>query len=193
VGDSAALAHIAPSREMKACLHASRKECRQPALPGRVESMTLSTQFPLIGRRIFVAGYCGMGGSALVRPLAQEKRRDLMVDRDAVDLRDRPAVGHWFDEHRPEAVMLATARASGRTTPIPPISWTSTSATLRDRDKCDRGVAARWCRQAAVSRFFLHRSTPGPVAYAESCLLIDPLEPINEWYAVAKNVSRKMC
>ena len=55
VGGSAALAYIASSREMEACLLAAKK-CRQPALPRRAESMTPSTQFPLTGRRVFVAG-----------------------------------------------------------------------------------------------------------------------------------------
>jgi GDP-L-fucose synthase len=75
--------------------------------------MALPTLFPLGGRRIFVAGHRGMVGSALIRRLAQEECRFLTVGRDAVDLRDRTALDHWFDEHRPEAVLLPAARARG--------------------------------------------------------------------------------
>ena len=69
--------------------------------------------FPLGGRRIFVAGHRGMVGSALIRRLAQEECQILTVGRDTVDLRDQRAVGRWFDEPRPEAVLLAAARVGG--------------------------------------------------------------------------------
>jgi GDP-L-fucose synthase len=67
------------------------------------------TLFPLSGRRVFVAGHRGMVGSALIRRLAQEECRMLTVGRDAVDLRDQAAVDRWFDEHRPDAVLLPQA------------------------------------------------------------------------------------
>ena len=84
VGGSAALAHIASSREMEACLLASRKECRQPALLRRAESMTPSTQFPLTGRRIFVAGaapavHSCNPESITRRGLANRRSGDIMI------------------------------------------------------------------------------------------------------------------
>jgi GDP-L-fucose synthase len=69
--------------------------------------------FPLKGRRVFVAGHRGMVGSALIRLLALEEREILTVSRDAVDLRDQAAVNHWFEEQRPEVVLLAAARVGG--------------------------------------------------------------------------------
>jgi len=71
------------------------------------------TIFPLKGRRVFVAGHRGMVGSALVRRLAQEECELLRVSRDTVDLRNQAAVDRWFDQHRPEAVLLAAARVGG--------------------------------------------------------------------------------
>ena len=75
--------------------------------------MAPSTVFPLGGRPLFVAGHRGMVGSALIRRLTQEECRVLTVSRDAVDLRDQAAVDRWFEEHRPEAVLLAAARVGG--------------------------------------------------------------------------------
>jgi len=75
--------------------------------------MTPPTLFPLSARRIFVAGHRGMVGSALIRRLRQEECQILTVGRDAVDLRDQLTVNRWFDEHRPEAVLLAAARVGG--------------------------------------------------------------------------------
>src|SRR5260370_41476559 len=75
--------------------------------------MVRPTDFALAGRRIFVAGHRGMAGSALIRRLAQEECRVLTVSSDEVDLRDQPAVDRWFDEYRPEAVLLAAARVGG--------------------------------------------------------------------------------
>jgi GDP-L-fucose synthase len=54
--------------------------------------MVSPTLSPLSGRRIFVAGHCGMVGSALMRRLAQEECRILTVRRDVVDLREQAAV-----------------------------------------------------------------------------------------------------
>src|SRR5437667_8087561 len=75
--------------------------------------MAPPTLVPLSGRRVFVAGQRGMVGSALIRRPAQEDCRILTVDRDTVDLRDQTAVNHWFEEHRPQAVLLAAARVGG--------------------------------------------------------------------------------
>jgi GDP-L-fucose synthase len=86
--------------------------------------MTSRALFPLEGRCIFVAGHRGMVGSALVRRLEQQECRILTVARDAVDLRDQLAVDRWFDEHRPEAVLLAAARVTTR--PIPATSFMTT-------------------------------------------------------------------
>jgi GDP-L-fucose synthase len=69
--------------------------------------------FPLSGKRIFVAGHRGTVGLALIRRLAQEECRIQTAGRNAVDLRDQGAVDRWFDEHRPEAVLLAAARVGG--------------------------------------------------------------------------------
>src|ERR1051325_3124286 len=64
-------------------------------------------------RRVCVAGYRGMLGSALVRRLAQEDCRLLPLGREILDLRDQAAVFAWFDEYRPVVCFLAAATVGG--------------------------------------------------------------------------------
>src|SRR5438309_7786651 len=110
---------------------------RLEVLPWReaIESMTPPAHFSLSGRRVFVAGHRGMVGSALIRRLAQEECRILTVGRAAVDLCDQAAVDRWFDEHGPEAVLLAAARDLRERHP----SRRFPVRQPRDRDQCDRG------------------------------------------------------
>src|SRR6266436_380067 len=69
--------------------------------------------FDLRGKRVFVAGHRGMVGSALVRRLASEHCEIQTIGHEFADLRDQGAVFRWFEEHRPEAVFVATARVGG--------------------------------------------------------------------------------
>jgi GDP-L-fucose synthase len=155
-------------------------------------AMTARTIFALKGRRIFVAGHRGMVGSALVRRLAQEECPILTVGRDAVDLRDQPAVDRWFDEHRPEAVVLAAARAGGihANNKYP-------GDFLYDNLVIATNVIEASRRTRVAKLMFLGSSCIyprlAPQPMPESCLLTGPLEPTNEWYAIAKIAGLKLC
>jgi GDP-L-fucose synthase len=148
--------------------------------------------FPLKGRRIFVAGHRGMVGSALVRRLVQEECRILTVGRDAVDLRDQRAVDRWFDEHRPEAVLLAAARAGGIHA-----NDTHPGDFLYDNLAIATNVIEASRRTGVAKLLFLGSSCIyprlAPQPMPESCLLTGPLEPTNEWYAIAKIAGLKLC
>jgi GDP-L-fucose synthase len=150
------------------------------------------TLFPLSGRRIFVAGHHGLVGSALVRRLAQENCRVLTVGRDAVDLRHQRAVDDWFDEHRPEAVLLAAARVGGiRANDTHPGDF------LYDNLAIASNVIEASRRAGVAKLLFLGSSCIyprlAPQPMPESCLLTGPLEPTNEWYAIAKIAGLKLC
>jgi GDP-L-fucose synthase len=154
--------------------------------------MAPRTVFPLAGRRIFVAGHRGMVGSALIRRLAEEECRLLTVGRDLVDLRNQMAVDRWFDEHRPEAVMLAAARVGGiHANDAHPGDF------LYDNLAIATNVIEAARRTGAAKLMFLGSSciyprlAPQPIP--ESSLLTGPLEPTNEWYAVAKIAGLKLC
>jgi GDP-L-fucose synthase len=78
--------------------------------------------FDLAGKRVWVAGHRGMLGSALVRRLKQEHCQILTVGREQVDQRDARAVRDWMESARPDAIILASAKAGGimahRTQPV---------------------------------------------------------------------------
>src|SRR5438309_9212833 len=167
---------------------------RLEVLPWReaIESMTPPAHFSLSGRRVFVAGDRGMVGSALIRRLAQEECRILTAGRDSVDLRDQPTVDRWFDEHRPEAVLLAAARVGGiHANDIHPGDF------LYDNLMIATNVIEASRRTGVEKLLFLGSSCIyprlAPQPMPEDCLLTGPLEPTNEWYAIAKIAGLKMC
>ena len=66
--------------------------------------------FPLEGKRIFVAGHRGMVGSAIVRALRQRDCEILLAPRPGVDLRRQEEVECWMQSARPDAVFLAAGQ-----------------------------------------------------------------------------------
>ena len=149
-------------------------------------------QFDLRGKRVYVAGHRGMVGSALVRRLASEDCQILTAGRDVVDLRDQQAVARWFDEHRPDAVFLAAARVGGIYA-----NNAQPGDFLYDNLALETNVieAARRARVAKLVFFgsscIYPRLVPQPMS--ESSLLTGPLEPTNQWYAIAKIAGLKLC
>ena len=148
--------------------------------------------FPLEGRCIFVAGHRGMVGSALVRRLEQQECQILTAARDAVDLRDQLAVDRWFDEHRPEAVLLAAARVGGIRD-----NETHPGDFLYDNLAIATNVIEAARRTGVAKLMFLGSSCIyprlAPQPMPETCLLSGSLEPTNEWYAIAKIAGLKLC
>ena len=133
-----------------------------------------------------------MVGSALVRRLAQEECPILTVGRESVDLRDQSAVNCWFDGQRPEAVILAAARVGGihANNSFP-------GDFLYDNLAIAANVIEASRRTGVMKLIFLGSSCiyprHAPQPMPESCLLTGPLEPTNEWYAIAKITGLKLC
>jgi GDP-L-fucose synthase len=127
-----------------------------------------------------------------VRRLAQEECELLTVAHDTVDLRNQAAVDCWFDEHRPEAVLLAAARVRGiyENDAYP-------GDFLYDNLAIATNVIEASRRAGVAKLLFLGSSCIyprlAPQPMPESCLLTGPLEPTNEWYAVAKIAGLKLC
>jgi GDP-L-fucose synthase len=145
----------------------------------------------LAGRRVFVAGHRGMVGSAIVRRLASERCEVLTVARGDVDLRDQPATRAWFDANRPDIVVLAAARVGGI------LANDSFPADfLYDNLMIEANVVEAAHRSDVTRLLFLGSSciypalAPQPIT--ESALLTGPLEPTNQWYAVAKIAGIKL-
>ena len=148
--------------------------------------------FPLEGRRVFVAGHRGMVGSAIVRALQQRKCQVLTAPRLGVDLRRQGEVERWMESARPDAVFLAAARVGG-------IGANSTRPAefIYDNLAIQSSVIESARRAGVGKLLFLGSSciypkfAPQPIP--ESALLSGPLEPTNEWYAVAKIAGIKLC
>ena len=143
--------------------------------------------------RVFVAGHRGMVGSALVRRLVREGFDDLVLrTRAELDLADARAVRAFFQAERPEYVFLAAARVGGiLANDTCPVEF------LRDNLAIELSVIPA-AHEAGVRRLlFLGSSCVyprlAPQPLREEYLLTGPLEPTNEWYAVAKIAGIKLC
>ena len=148
--------------------------------------------FELRGKRVFVAGHRGMVGSALVRRLASEDCEVLTAPRQTVDLRDQSTVNAWFAQHRPQAVFMAAATVGGIYA-----NDTRPGDFLFDNLAIATNVVDAAYRTDVEKLMFFGstciypRLAPQPMP--EDALLTGPLEPTNEWYAVAKIAGLKLC
>jgi GDP-L-fucose synthase len=149
-------------------------------------------RFELRGKRVYVAGHRGLVGSALVRRLASEDCAILTAPRAVLDLRDQRAANEWFAQNRPQAVFMAAGTVGG---------IAANSARPSDFLYDNLAVATNVIDAAhrfGVEKLMFFGSTcvyprlaPQPIP--EEALLTGPLEPTNEWYAVAKIAGLKLC
>jgi GDP-L-fucose synthase len=148
--------------------------------------------YPLAGRRVWVAGHGGMVGSALVRRLERAGAETLTALRAALDLRDQAAVESWMTAHRPDAVFIAAATVGGieanRTRPAEFLYNNLLIAANVIHAAAQTGVSKL---MFLGSSCFYPREAGQPIR--EETLLTAPLEPTNEWYAVAKVAGVKLC
>lgn len=147
--------------------------------------------YPLAGKRVWVAGHNGMVGSALVRRLADEGCEVLTVERAELDLTDQRAVLGWMHNHRPQAVFLAAARVGGiHANDTRPVDF------LRDNLLIETAVFTGAESVGVEKLLFLGSSCiypkHAPQPLREEALLTGPLEPTNEWYALAKIAGVKL-
>ena len=143
--------------------------------------------------RIYIAGHRGLVGSAVVRRLRALGFNQLVTaERRDLDLTRQADVEHWFAAHRPEVVILAAARVGG-------IHANSTYAAdfIRDNLAVQTNVIDAAYRHGTGKLTFLGSSCiypkHAPQPMNEDSLLSGPLEPTNEWYAIAKIAGIKMC
>ena len=145
------------------------------------------------GAKVFVAGHRGLVGSAIVRRLQAAGFDNLVLRTHAdLDLGDAAAVQEFFAVERPEYVFLAAARVGGI------LANDSYPADfIRDNLLIQTSVIEAAHRHGVHKLLFLGSSCiypkHAPQPMHEDCLLTGPLEPTNEWYAVAKIAGIKMC
>jgi GDP-L-fucose synthase len=143
--------------------------------------------------RIFITGHRGLAGSAIKRRCElQGFRRILVRTRAELDLRDQAAVTAFFAAERPEYVFHAAGRVGGIHA-----NDSSPADFLRDNLLMAVNVIDAAWRSGASKLLFLGSSCiypkHAPQPMPEDCLLTGPLEPTNQWYAIAKIAGLKMC
>lgn len=148
--------------------------------------------FPLAGKRVYVAGHSGMVGGALLRRLAQESCTVLTSSRSDADLRRQDETEAWLASAKPDAVFVAAATVGGILA-----NSTRPAEFLYDNLMIAGNVIEAARRVGVRKLMFLGSACVYPrlaaQPMAEEALLTGPLEPTNEWYAVAKIAGLKLC
>ena len=150
-----------------------------------------SAAYDLVGKRVWVAGHTGMVGSALMRRLAAENCELLTVRRATVDLTRQDEVERWMKDTRPDAIFLAAAKVGGIVA-----NNTYPADFLYHNLMIVANIVHAAHHQAVEKLLFLGSSciypkhAPQPIQ--EDALLTGPLEPTNEWYAIAKIAGIKL-
>ncbi len=148
--------------------------------------------YELARKRVWVAGHRGMVGSALVRRLRSEACEVITLTREQVDLRRQRELERWMLEIRPHAIIMAAATVGGILA-----NDTRPGEFLYDNLAIELNVIEA-ARQTGVEKLlFLGSSCIYPREAAqpmsEDALLTGPLEPTNQWYAIAKIAGVMLC
>ena len=143
--------------------------------------------------KIYVAGHRGLVGSAIVRKLQQEGFGNILTATSKeLDLREQAATRDFFAQERPDYVFLAAARVGGI------LANNTYPADFIYQNLMIEANVIESARLSGVSKLLCLGSTciypkMAPQPLKEEYLLTGPLEPTNEWYAVAKIAGIKMC
>ena len=152
----------------------------------------LTEPYSLSGKTVWIAGETGMVGSATIRRLAAEDCTLLSATRKDFDLRDQARVATWMKSNRPDVVVVAAATVGGILANL-----TRPAEFLYDNLMIESNIIHAAHEAATEKLLFLGSACIYPrdaaQPMAENALLTGPLEPTNEWYAVAKIAGIKLC
>jgi len=143
--------------------------------------------------KIYIAGHRGLVGSAIVRRLQVDGYNNLVVRTSKeLDLREQQAVRDFFEDEKPDHVILAAAKVGGiHANDAFPAEF------IYDNLMMEVNVI-RSSYESQVKKLLALGSTCiyprlAEQPLKEEYLLSGPLEPTNEWYAVAKIAGIKLC
>jgi len=143
--------------------------------------------------RIYVAGHRGLVGSAIWRELERQGFKNLTGrTRQEVNLLDTAAVQKFFAEAKPEFIFYAAAKVGGiHANNTQPAEFLFENLQIQNN-------LIHTAHQAGTRKLLFLGSSCiypklAPQPLKEEFLLTGPLEPTNEWYAVAKIAGIKMC
>jgi len=145
------------------------------------------------GATIYVAGHRGMVGSAIWRELRRRGFTRLLGRSHAeMDLLDSETVKNFFEREKPEYVFVAAAKVGGILA-----NDTYPAQFLYENLQIQNNLLHHAHRAGVRKLLFLGSSCIypklAPQPLKEECLLTGPLEPTNQWYAVAKIAGIKSC
>ncbi len=148
--------------------------------------------FSLEGKRVWVAGHRGMAGSAIVRRLAAERCELVSASREELDLRNQSAVEAWMQTVRPQVVFVAAATVGGIVA-----NDSRPAEFIYDNLSIETNIVHGAWQTGVEKLLFLGSSCVypklAPQPLTEDALLTGPLEPTNQWYAIAKIAGIKLC
>jgi len=148
--------------------------------------------YPLAGKRVYVAGHRGMVGQAICRRLAQVDCDVLTASRAEADLTRQWEVEAWMEAQKPDAVFVAAAKVGGILA-----NDTYPADFLYENLMIEANLVHASYRAGVEKLMLLGSSCIYPKLAAqpmrEDALLTGPLEPTNEWYAIAKIAGIKLC
>ena len=153
--------------------------------------MSTPVIFPLEGKRVWVAGHRGLVGSAISRRLERENCEMIIAGREVVDLLVQNDVERFMEREKPDAIFFAAAKVGGiMANDTQPVDF------LYDNLVIQTNIINAAHKSGVSKLLFLGSSciypklAPQPIP--ENALLTGPLEPTNEWYAVAKIAGIKL-
>ena len=148
--------------------------------------------YALTGKRVWVNGHRGMVGIALVRRLQSEDCEILTATSKELDLRRQADVEAWMEEYKPDAVFLCAATVGGILA-----NDTRPAEFIYDNLAIEANVIHGAWKSGVGKLLFMGSACIYPrdaeQPMKEECLLTGPLEPTNEWYAIAKIIGIKLC
>jgi len=143
------------------------------------------SDYALNGKRVWVAGHRGMVGSAIVRRLASENCTVLKATHAELDLTRQADVEAWMAREKPEAIFVASAVVGGiLANSTRPVDFLTNNLLIQTN------IIDTAHKLGVEKLIFLGSSCiyprMAPQPMPESVLLTGPLEPTNQWYAIAK-------
>ena len=148
--------------------------------------------FSLVGKKVWVAGQTGMVGSAVASRLASEGCDLCNVIRTNLDLRDQKAVSDWLKKQTPDVIILAAATVGGILA-----NSTRPAEFIYDNLVIETNIIHSAYEIGVQKLLFLGSACIYPKEaeqpMKEEALLTGPLEPTNQWYAIAKIAGIKLC
>ena len=149
-------------------------------------------QISLKNKKVFVAGHTGLVGQSLCKRLEKEECKVLFVNKKSLDLRDFNRTDKWLKSNKPDYVFIAAARVGG---------ILENSSYPADFIYDNLSIALNLIHLSYKNNIkkvlYLGSSCIYPKfskqPIKEDLLLTGPLEPTNEWYAIAKIAGLKLC